>query len=256
MPSPPAPRLSIVIPAFNEAGRLGPTLEATHAFLKRQAYPWEVLVVDDGSQDGTADLVEAFLEQHPGFSLLRHPANRGKGAAVRTGMLAARGEAALFMDADLSTPLSEIPFFLDACAPAAVPPRFDVVIGSRRLRASVLEKRQPFYREGAGRVFSVLVRLLTVRGFLDTQCGFKIFSRAAVRSIFPLATIDRFGFDVELLFIAVNVFGMRVLESPVAWRNAEASTVRLFRDSAVMFLDLVRIRLNFLAGRYEARAPR
>ncbi|MCB4756683.1 MAG: glycosyltransferase family 2 protein [Elusimicrobia bacterium] len=237
------PRLSIIIPAYNEAARILPTLETIEAFVKTQPYPIEVLIVDDGSKDGTAGTVRTFIDGKSHFRLLQHERNLGKGAAVRLGMRSAQGAYRLFSDADLSTPIEEVSKFF--------PHAYDVIIGSRRVRGAQLKKRQPFYREAMGRVFSVLVRLLTLHGFLDTQCGFKFFTANAADNIFFKQTINGFGFDVEILFIAKKCFRYRIKEAPVVWRDSPQTQVRLFRDSLRMFVDLLRIRFNDLRGVYD-----
>jgi dolichyl-phosphate beta-glucosyltransferase len=236
--------LSVVIPAYNEQERILPTLERVETFLKKQPYSSEIIVVDDCSTDQTREIVSKFIAGKKNCSLITNSKNAGKGAAVKAGMAAAKGTYRLFSDADLSTPIEDVqklfPFLENGC---------DIVIGSRRVKSASVIKRQPIYREASGRVFSVLVRLLLLRGFLDTQCGFKLFTAKAAEAIFPKLTIDRFGFDVEILYIA-DVSGFRVKEAPVSWVDSPKSHVRLWRDASRMFLDLFRIRLNDLRGRY------
>ncbi|MCG3205443.1 MAG: Undecaprenyl-phosphate mannosyltransferase [Elusimicrobia bacterium] len=234
--------ISIIIPALNEEKRILPTLEKIAQYLNQQSYSSEVIVVDDGSSDHTPKIVQTFAQKHPRFRLIMQPENLGKGAAVKKGMLVARGDHRLFSDADLSTPIEELEKFLSY--------RADVVIGSRRVKGCRIEKRQPFFREAAGRIFSVLVRCLTLRGFIDTQCGFKLFTAQAAQEIFSRQTISRFGFDVEVLFIA-QLKGFRIIEAPVTWIDSPFTRVRFFRDSTRMFLDLVRIRLNHFRRRYQ-----
>lgn len=229
--------LSIVIPAYNEEVRILPTLETIRSYLDQQTYSWEVLVVDDCSRDRTRGLVAGFVEKNKKFTLLTNDRNLGKGAAVKKGMLKAHGSFRLFFDADLSIPIEEIDRFF------AEIKNYDIVIGSRRVAGAVLIKRQPVVREASGRIFSVLVRLFTLRGFLDTQCGFKMFTAKAAQAIFPKLTIERFGFDVEALFIAKKR-GFKIKEAPVRWVDSPQSQVRLWRDASRMFLDLFRIRLN------------
>src|SRR6266568_2532999 len=206
-----APRLSVVIPAFNEAERLPRTLARVNAHLVGQGPPYEIVVVDDGSTDGTAESARA--EGGPALTLLRYQPNRGKGYAVRRGMLAARGARRLMTDADLSTPIEE----LDRLC-ARMDEGHDVVVGSRALPASRIEVRQPWYRENMGRLFNLFVRALAVPGVRDTQCGFKLFSAAAARDVFSAARLDGFSFDVEALFLARRK-GYRIAEVPVRWRN-------------------------------------
>lgn len=242
MPSP--IHLSIVVPAYNESKRILPTLEKIAAYLARQPYSYEVIVVDDASTDLTPSVVMAFGARHPWFHLIINERNMGKGASVRRGMLEAKGAFRLFTDADLSTPIEELDNFFRYAPP------FDVVIGSRRVRGSNVAKRQPIMREASGRLFSILVRLLTMRGFVDTQCGFKMFSALAADDVFRRQTIDRFGFDVEILFIAKKL-GYRVRETAVTWFDSPDTRVRLFHDAPKMFLDLLAIRVNDAQGKYE-----
>jgi len=238
--------ITIVIPAYNEEKRLGPTLSAVLSYLERGRWEFkEIVVVDDGSTDGTAALVESVSARNPSVRLLRNPGNRGKGYSVRQGVLHARGAWILFTDADLSTPIEELDKLLEACRREGAV----VAVGSRALDRSLIAVRQPGFREAAGRVFNLCVRLLTGLPFLDTQCGFKLFEANAAREIFRRQRISGFGFDVELLFIA-RLLGYRCTEAPVRWSHSEGSTVSMLRASINMFLDLARIRWNQLAGRY------
>jgi dolichyl-phosphate beta-glucosyltransferase len=239
------PALSIVIPAYNEERRLGPSLASVEAFLRRRRLRAEVWVVDDGSTDGTSALVSRHARSRRWLRLLRQPRNVGKGAAVRAGVLAARAPQILFTDADLSTPLEELDALRAALAGGA-----DIAIGSRALDRSRIAVRQPFYREAAGRFFNRCVQLLSVPGIQDTQCGFKLFRAEAARRLFSLQQVPRFGFDVELLYLARKA-GLRVVELPVRWVNSPETKVRPLRDGARAFLDLVLIRLYDLQGRYR-----
>jgi len=232
------PALSVVIPALNEEDRLPRTLERIASYLGRRGGGYEVLVVDDGSHDRTSERAEA-----AGATVLRNEANRGKGFAVRRGMLAARGPRRLMTDADLSTPIEE----LDRLS-ARMDEGHDVVVGSRALPGARIEVRQPWYRENTGRLFNLFVRALAVPGVKDTQCGFKLFSAAAARDVFSAARVDGFSFDVEALFLARKK-GYRIAEVPVLWRNDAASRVSLLRG-ALAFPDLLRIRANDWSGRY------
>jgi dolichyl-phosphate beta-glucosyltransferase len=247
--SPPL-RLSIVIPAYNEESSILSTLARIDAHLRRQPYAAEVIVVDDHSTDRTRDVVSRFITGKPGYALLENLRNIGKGGSVARGIRAAEGEFILFTDADLSTPIEEVDALLPLFEGGPGHRGWDVVIGSRRRPGARVELRQPVFRESAGRLFSVLVRLITLRGFLDTQCGFKMFRRAAALRIFALQTIPGFGFDVEILFIARRL-GFSVLEFPVRWSDSPFTRVRLFRDSRRMFVDLIRIRINSWKGRYN-----
>ncbi len=244
------PYLSIIIPAFNEGKRIGASLEAVEAFLAKQSYPAEVFIVNDCSLDDTKTVVEEFVKNKPQFNIINNLSNMGKGAAVQKGMMMAHGQFRLFADADMSTPIEEVEKFLEYADPKNGAEKFDVVIGSRRVAGAQIDVRQPIHREAAGRFFSLIVRVLAVRGFLDTQCGFKLFSADAANNIFPRLTIHRFGFDVEALYIA-HKFGYKMREAPVFWKDAPGSTVRLHRDSIDMFLDLFKIRKNDILGAYK-----
>ncbi len=238
--------LSIVIPAYNESRRIGPTLDAACSYLAGAGLRGEILVVDDGSSDDTAGVVARLAESRPTLKLLSNGRNRGKGYTVRHGVLEARGAVVLFADADGSTPMGEAAKLLAALGPGQA----DGAIGSRSLAGSDLARPQPWHRRAMGWAFRNLVRALAVRGFRDTQCGFKAFRREAAQDVFRRQTLDRFAFDVEVLFIARRR-GYRVVEVPVRWLNDPDSRVRPGRDSAHMLADLVRIRWRALRGAYE-----
>jgi len=233
------PALSVVVPAFNEEDRLPRTLERITSHLDRRGGAYEVLVVDDGSRDATAARAAA-----AGAVVLRNDGNRGKGFAVRRGMLAARGARRLMTDADLSTPIEEL-----GRLSARMDEGCDVVIGSRAMAGARIEVRQPWYRENTGRLFNLFVRALAVPGVRDTQCGFKLFSAAAAADVFSATRLDGFSFDVEALFLARRK-GYRIAEVPVLWRNDAASRVSLVRGF-LAFPDLLRIRANDWTGRYR-----
>lgn len=239
-----SPYLSIVIPAFNEQDRLRRTLPVLRKYLQEQSYDWELIVVDDGSCDQTHAVAKEFF---PGNNLrvLRNPGNRGKGYSVKQGVLAAQGEVVLLTDADFSTPIH----YFDTLR-SRLEEGYDIVIGSRSLEDSVVPVRQPWYRQGMGRIFNRLVQAVVMQGFIDTQCGFKCFKRETAGPLFNKMTIDRFSFDVEFLFLAKKR-GLKILEVPVEWKNVLQSRVRIIRDSIRMFLDIFRIRLNDWRGRYE-----
>jgi len=240
--------LSVVIPVFNEEKRLGRTLEEAFRYLKARKIHAEILVVDDGSKDGTIELVKKFQRRNSRSLVLRilqQSVNRGKGAAVRAGALAAKGKTILYMDADNATPLPEFDHFRTALQEGV-----EVLVGSRAVDRKKVRVHQPFHREAMGRVFNLLVQMLATPGLWDTQCGFKAFTRKAARSIFPLQTIERFGFDVELLYIARKQ-GFKIKEIPVHWYDSPDSRVHVLRDSTRMFLDLWRIRRNDWNGRYS-----
>jgi dolichyl-phosphate beta-glucosyltransferase len=236
----------VVIPAYNEAGRLPPTLAAIRRFLDGWGRPYEIVVVDDGSTDDTVE--RARQAGGPVVTVLSNGRNRGKGHSVRRGMLAATGDVRLMCDADLSTPIEEFPRLL-----SRLDDGHDVAIGSRALPESKVEVRQPLYRESLGRLFNRLVRFLFLSGLHDTQCGFKLFTASAARLSFEPARLDGFSFDVESLFIAKRR-GLKIAEVAVTWRNDAASRVGMGRG-ALAFFDLLRIRVNDLAGRYDAPPP-
>jgi dolichyl-phosphate beta-glucosyltransferase len=238
-----APGLTVIVPAYNEERRIGPTLVALEAFLRARGETWEVLVVDDGSRDATASLVTEFASAHPGFALVRLPVNRGKGAAVREGLARSRARRVLFTDADLSTPLEELDAMDRALADGA-----DVVIASRALRESRLEIRQAWYREQMGKAFNRFVRLLTGIPFRDTQCGFKLLRGEEARALAAEMREDGFSFDVELILLARRR-GLAVHELPVRWRNDAGSRVSAVRDSWAMLISLGRILRR--TGRYR-----
>jgi dolichyl-phosphate beta-glucosyltransferase len=225
--------LSIVIPAYNESHRLGPTLRRVIDYLRREGATYEVLVVDDGSGDATAEVAAGFASE--GVRVLRQPVNRGKGAVLKVGALASRGREVLLLDADLSTPIEELAKLRPHLAEA------EVVLGSRAVSGARVTRHQPFYRETMGRIFNLLIRLLGVRGFRDTQCGFKLLQGEAARRLFAELTIERFAYDVELVWLARR-HGYRVVEVGVAWADSPKSKVNLLTDSARMFVDVIAMR--------------
>ena len=238
------PTYSIVIPAYNESARLGATLERVLAYVRAQRWNTEIIVVNDGSRDNTAEIVRSLAARDPALRLVENPGNRGKGYSVRNGMLHARGLVVLFSDADLSAPIEEAPKLLQALEAGA-----DIAIGSRWLRAETQTQRQPLYRQLFGRIFNVLLRLILGLQFKDTQCGFKAFKRPAVQAIFPRQKIERWGFDPEILFLA-RKFGFRVQEIPVAWGHSGGTRIHPLLDGSRMFLEMLHIRWNDLTGKY------
>jgi dolichyl-phosphate beta-glucosyltransferase len=239
------PRLSVVIPAYNEATRLPATLKRVGEYLRAEGISHEIVVVDDGSTDGTAE--RARESAGPELVVVTNEANRGKGYSVRRGMLLARGERRLMSDADLSTPIEEL-----ARLEARLDEGYDVAIASRAAEGARIEVHQPWFRENVGRLFNVVVRALAVGGLKDTQCGFKLFTAEAAREAFSLARLDGFSFDVEALFIA-RAHGRRIAEVPVVWRNDAATRVGLGKGARA-FLDVLQIRWNAGRGRYSGGA--
>lgn len=227
--------LSVIIPAYNEALRLGPSLEKITAYLRKQSYSSEVLVSDDGSSDETVHIARQKLGNFP-HRILEGQPNRGKGDAVQRGMLAAQGDYRLFSDADLSTPIEETGRMLEALSKG-----YDVVIGSRALSGSNVTVHQNFLRESMGRIFNGFARLLAFRDIQDSQCGFKAFTKAAAHDLFSRQKLPGFSFDVEIVYLAQRL-GYKLLELPVTWTNSEQSRVRLLRDPLLMFADLLKIR--------------
>lgn len=240
-----SPYLSIVIPAYNEEQRIGRSLQTVLAYLMKQSYSAEIIVVDDGSDDTTARIVAPLCGHVPPVYLLQNSRNRGKGFSVREGFRNACGEYLLFSDADLSTPIEEMETLF-----AALREPCDVAIASRALPGSRVEVHQPWYRETMGRLFNVLVQALAVPGIRDSQCGFKCFTREAGHNICHRMTRERFGFDVEMLYLA-RMLGYRVREVPVIWRNSPQTRVHALYDSCSMLCDVFRIRWNDLCGRYD-----
>lgn len=242
-------QVAIVVPAFNESRRLIDNLLTLLSYLQTFRPNAELIVVDDGSTDGTAEVAEALFTRRPDVDarVLRSAQNRGKGHAVRAGLLAARAPIVLFSDADLSTPITELPKIVEPIDAG----EFDVVFGSRALDRSLIGQRQPWRREQGGKVFNGIVRLLTGLPFFDTQCGFKAFRMEAARPVIEQAQIDGFGFDVELLFLAQRA-GLRLLEVPVRWDHNEGSKVHIVRDSLQMFSEVVSLRRRVARGRLRS----
>jgi len=237
------PELSIVIPSFNEELRLPETLAAISSYIRSSRRETEVIVVDDGSTDRTADIAKSFRGEIRGLRVVANDKNRGKGYSVRHGMLEARGRFVLFTDADLSAPIAEADKLLAALA------NHDVAIGSRALDRKLISVRQSVFREYAGIIFNFIVRFILRLPFVDTQCGFKAFRRERCRVIFQQQRIERFGFDPELLYLARH-HGLSAAEIPVRWAHSPATKVSMMRDSVQMFLDVFSIRWNALVGRY------
>jgi dolichyl-phosphate beta-glucosyltransferase len=236
---------TIVIPAYNESARIRATLDRVLAHTTERRWDVEVLVVDDGSRDDTAQIVENYAAQHPSLRLLQNPGNRGKGYSVRNGMLHASGEILLFSDADLSSPIEEADKLFAALEAGA-----DVAIGSRWLRTELQTQRQSLYRQLFGRVFNVALRIVLRLPYRDTQCGFKAFTRRAAQAIFPRQHIERWGFDPEILFLARKL-GMKVEEVAVEWAHSEGTRINPWRDGIRMFVEMLRVRWYSLTGEYD-----
>jgi dolichyl-phosphate beta-glucosyltransferase len=250
-PAPEETRLSVVIPAFNEERRLPPTLELIGAHLERHRHwlPAEILLVDDGSTDGTPRVARSVaLPAGVRLELLRHPHNLGKGAAVRTGFSRAVGAAVLLTDADLAAPIGELETLAAAAGGRTV------VIGSRAVDRSLIETRQPLYRDIMGRTFNLAVRVLALPGVADTQCGFKLFPGPLARDLAVVQRIAGFAYDVELLLLARH-WGYRVREVAVRWRHVEASRVQAMRHSRQMLVELLALAARRITGRLPARPP-
>ena len=243
------PTFSIVIPAYNESARLGATLEKVLAYVHAQGWHAEVIVVNDGSKDETADIIRAFAAKDPMVQLVENPGNHGKGYSVRNGMLHTKGKTVLFSDADLSSPIEEVTKLLGALAAGA-----DIAIGSRWLRAETQTQRQPLHRQIFGRIFNLLLRITLGLKFKDTQCGFKAFKQPAVRAIFPHQKIERWGFDPEVLFLA-RKSGFKVTEVPVLWGHSGGTRIHPIIDGSKMFMEMLRIRWNSMTGKYDAKRP-
>jgi len=237
-----AQKISLVIPAYNEEKLIVSSIKNILTYMIKNKYNFEVIVVDDGSKDKTKEKVRSIKDKH--VKLLSYKPNKGKGHAVKTGMLAAKGDLLLFLDADLSTPIEEIEKVIPQIK------TYDVVIASRALKESKIKVHQPFYRELIGKVFNKMVQLLAVWGIKDTQCGFKMFTRKAANIIFKRQRIYGWAFDVELLFIAKK-YHLKIKEMPVTWINEGDSRVSPIKSSIQMFLQILRINLNNIRGYYN-----
>lgn len=239
-----SPFLSIIIPAHNEESRLPRSLEQVFAFLERQAYEAEVLVIENGSTDRTLEVAQRYAAQHPNVRVVHEP-GRGKGLAVRRGMLEAGGDYRFMCDADLSMPIEEVNKFL--------PPQltgFDVAIGSREVRGAV-RYDEPFYRHFGGRLINLAIRVLMLPGLQDTQCGFKCFRAEAARDLFGRQLMDGWSFDIEVLYLAERG-GYKIVEVPIDWYYRSESKVNAVQDAVRMIGDMLRIRANMRRGLYDA----
>lgn len=236
--------LSVVIPAYNEERRLPHTLEAVLAWLRRQTFTWEVAVVDDGSRDGTAAYIRTVIQREPRVRLLQYGKNRGKGYAVRYGMLHVKGQYRLFMDADNSTAIDHFEKFLPH-----LQGQHDIAIGSRDVKGAVIPIHQPWWRELLGDLGNVWIQAWAVPGIRDTQAGFKVFTQRAVEAVFPFLTIDGWGFDIEALAAARHK-GFKTVELPIRWLNDPDSKVNKSAYLEVL-QEVVRIRINIWRGVYD-----
>jgi len=239
------PVVSIIVPVFNEENRLGPSLERIFAVCDAQTYSYEVIIADDGSTDGTIQLLRDHFGQQSQLRVVQLGVHRGKGGAVKLGMLQGRGDFLIFSDADLSVPIELLPEFI-----AVLQREFDVAIASRRATGSVIEVHQDSFREWMGRAFTVLSNCLLGLRHSDLTCGFKAFRREAAQEVFSRQRLDNWSFDSEILFLA-KLKSLRVVEVPVTWRNDRATKVNLWRDAITSFLGLIAIRWNQLLRKYR-----
>jgi glycosyltransferase involved in cell wall biosynthesis len=241
------PKYSIIIPAYNEGARIPATLRSVVDCIRTRGWDAEVVVVNDGSRDDTAAVVRDFALTAPEIHLIENPINRGKGYSVRNGILHALGDIVMFTDADLSSPIEEAEGLFAAVAEGA-----DIAIGSRWLATSRQTHRQPLYRQFFGRCFNAVCRMVMRLPFADTQCGFKAFTRTAAQTVFQLQTIERWGFDPEILFIALKR-KLKVVEVPVSWAHDERTRMSYLKDGLQMLKELAIVRVNALTGRYSKR---
>ena len=242
------PAISIIVPAFEEQDRLGESVRTILRYIESEKLSAELIIVDDGSGDKTAETGETVCAEFPDVQtkVIRYEKNRGKGFAVKTGLLAAEADIAIFSDADLSTPIEELPKLVEPIQNG----EFDLTFGSRALDRSLIGERQPWRREQGGKVFNLIVRTLTGLPFWDTQCGFKAFNMKKFRPLLDVMQIERFGFDVEFLFVA-NLHKLKLKEIPVRWNHDERTKVSVVRDSQRMFNEVREIRRNAKQGVYD-----
>ena len=244
------PKYSIVIPAYNESARIPATLRTVLTYVHAKGWEVEVIVVNDGSSDETVEVVNNFAKTAPEVRLIENPGNHGKGYSVRHGLLQARGEVVMFTDSDLSAPIEEAELLFAVIAAGA-----DIAIGSRWLESERQTHRQPLYRQFFGRCFNAVTRAVMGLRFADTQCGFKAFTRAAAQTVFQLQTIEGWGFDPEILFIALKR-GYKIVEVPVSWAHDERTRMSYLKDGVKMLEEIAIIRWNALLGRYDRKVER
>lgn len=245
----PAPFYSIIVPAYNEAERIGASLQAMLSHIAQSRWSAEILVVNDGSRDNTSAVVNEFARRYPIIRVIENPENRGKGYTVRNGMMNASGQILLFTDADLSSPIEEAAKLFAVIESGEA----DVAIGSRYLQSELQTRKQPVHRRMLGRAFNFALRAILGLSYADTQCGFKAFSRKAALTIFESVKIEGWGFDPEILFLAKR-YGLRVKEVPVSWAHDHRSKINPLRDGARMLGELIRVRINSVGGKYVAPA--
>lgn len=238
---------TIVIPAFNESARIVSSLDRILDHVERQHWKAEIIVVNDGSLDGTADIIREYSRNYPSLRLLENPGNCGKGFSVRHGVLEAAGEVILFTDADLSSPIEEASKLFSAIQNGA-----DIAIGSRWLQVELQNQRQPLYRQVFGRIFNLLLHATLGLPYKDTQCGFKAFTRTSAREVFSRQMVDRWGFDPEVLFISRKL-GYSIQEVPVVWVHDKRSKINPFTDGLRMFFEMLLIRWSCITGKYEVQ---
>ncbi len=244
------PAISIIVPAYEEQARLGDSVRQILAYIELGKLSAELIVVDDGSKDNTAVIAESAANDYSDLptKVIRYETNRGKGFAVKTGLLAARAPLAVFSDADLSTPIEELPKLVEPIERG----EYDVTFGSRALDRRLIGEHQPWRREQGGKVMNFVIKAMSGLPFADTQCGFKAFDMKKFRPLLEKMTIDRFGFDVEFLFVAAY-HKLRLKEIPVRWNNVEGSKVSVLRDTRRMFTELNQIRRNAKRGVYDKK---
>jgi dolichyl-phosphate beta-glucosyltransferase len=237
--------ISIVIPAYNEEKRIVKSLNQIIKYLEKNRSTYEIIIVDDGSTDKTIEVIKQINNKN--IKIIKNKINMGKGYSVKRGILKAKHPLVLFSDSDLATPIQELKKFMKLIK------NFDIVIASRNLKESNIKIKQPFHRKVIGKIFPFLVKLLALRGFKDTQCGFKLFKTNIAKKIVSLQTFNRFSFDVEILYIAKKL-GYTIKEAPVVWIDKEGSKVNPIKDSIRMLIDLFKIRINNLLGKYDGKS--